>query len=180
MRPARFLTLGFLVIVGAVAPAHGWAHGTGSHAGFQARVSYVEPQQPGLIVQVLGGHVRLSVANLTRKTIEIPGAAGAPTVHIPPGRTKVWVEPRIGAKEAPPSREGLVRNWEIPGTADGEPFTIVGFLGYRPPPGAAPAARDDGLPTWVVVLAALVGALALGAAIAVPFLRGSENDEGRA
>jgi hypothetical protein len=180
VRAARFLTLALLVIVGAVVPAQGWAHGTGSHAGFQARLSYIEPQQPGLLVQVLGGHVRLSVANLTRKTIEIPGADGAPTVRIPPGRTTVWVEPRIGAKEAPPSREGLVRNWEIPGTADGEPFRIVGFLGYRPPQGTTTAAQDDGLPTWVVVLAVLFGVLVLAAALAVPFLRGSENDEGRA
>jgi hypothetical protein len=179
VRTRSSLILGVLATAVCVGAATAHAHGGGSHSGFQARVSYLEPSQPGVLVQVLDGHVRLSLANLTPKTIVVPGVEGRPTVRIPPGRTEVWVEPRIGATEAPPKREGLVRNWTIPATADGAPFEIVGFLGYRPPAAAAQTG-DDGVPTWVVVAAVAVGVIVLGAAIAVPFLRGSENDEGRA
>ena len=123
----------------AAGPAH--AHGGGTHTGFQAAVSYIEPAHPGLLVRVLGGHERLSVANLTDKDVVILDERGQPFVRIPAGRAEVWAEPRIGATEAPPEREGLVRNWEIRGTADGESFTIVGFLGYRPPTEEAAAER---------------------------------------
>ena len=174
MRTRISLILGVLATAGCVGAATAHAHGGGSHSGFQARVSYLEPSQPGVLVQVLEGHVRLSLANLTPKTIVVPGGEGQPTVRIRPGRTEVWVEPRIGATEAPPKREGLVRNWTIPATADGAPFEIVGFLGYRPPVVAAPP-EDDGVPTWVVVVAVAVGVAVLAAALAVPFLRGDET-----
>ena len=168
------LLLGVLATAGWVGTATAHAHGGGSHSGFQARVSYLEPVQPGVLIQVLDGHVRLSLANLTQKTIVVPGAEGRPTVRVRPGRTEVWVEPRIGATEAPPKREGLVRNWTIPATAGGTPFTIVGFLGYRPPPAAAKTG-DDGVPTWVVVAAVAAGVIVLAAALAVPFLRADET-----
>jgi hypothetical protein len=176
------LTIAGLLATAGVVAGLARAHGTGAHAGFQARVSYLEPSQPGVIVQVLGGHVRLSVANLTQKTIVVSGAEGRPTVRILPGRTEVWVEPRVGAAEAPPDREGLIRNWTIPATADGAPFEIVGFLGYRPPPGATTAREDDGgTPAWLVVGAFVGGALVLAAALAVPLLRRDpEDSEGRA
>ena len=174
MRTRVSLTLAVLATAGGVAVATAHAHGGGSHSGFQARVSYLEPSQPGVLVQVLEGHVRLSLANLTPKTIVVPGGEGQPTVRIKPGRTEVWVEPRIGATEAPPKREGLVRNWTIPATADGAPFEIVGFLGYRPPAVAAQT-EDEDVPTWVVIVAVAIGVIVLAAALAVPFLRADET-----
>jgi hypothetical protein len=146
------------------------AHETGSHTGFLSTVSYIEPPIPGLLVRVIGGHQRLSVANLTERTIVVPGVDGRPTVTIEPRRTEVWDEPRVGANQDPPEREGLVRNWRIAGTADGAPFVIVGFLGYRPPAGAA---EDDGggLPTWAIALLVTGGVLLLAAVAAVPLLR---------
>jgi hypothetical protein len=95
--------------------------------------------------------------------------ADKPFVRIAPGRTKVWSEPRIGATEEPPEEEGLVRNWRIRGTADGEPFQIRGFLGYRPPPGETEQERS-GLTALAIVLA--VGALAVGALVALRLRRG--------
>ncbi len=174
MRTRTLLILCVLATAGCVGAATAHAHGGGSHAGFQARVSYLEPSQPGVLIQVLDGHVRLSLANLTPKTIVVPGAEGQPTVRVQPGRTEVWVEPRIGATEAPPEREGLVRNWTIPATADGAPFEIVGFLGYRPPAVAAQT-EDDGVATWVVVAAVAIGVIVLAAALAVPFLRADKT-----
>jgi hypothetical protein len=148
------------------------AHGGGEHTGFQARVSTIEPFIPGLLVTVLGGHEQLSVTNLTDNRVVILDEQGEPLVRVPSGETEVWDEPRIGATEEPPEREGLVRNWRIRGTADGEPFEIVGFLGYRPPPQEAAAeSADDGLPTWALVLAGAGGAFVLAAALAVPLIR---------
>ena len=173
MSRLRGVALLAVVLVALAAATHAQAHGTGTHTGFQARVSYIEPQIPGLLLQVLEGHVRLSAANLTQRNIVILDAQGNPKVRVPAGKTRIWREPRIGATEAPPDHEGLVRNWRIRGTADGQPFQIVGFLGYRPPPDAANA--DNGLPTWAVVLLVLAGAAVLAAALAVPMLRREEE-----
>ena len=119
-------------------------------------------------MRVIGGHQRLSVANLTEKSVVIPGVEGRPPVTIEPHRTEVWDEPRVGADQDPPEREGLVRNWRIAGTADGEPFAIVGFLGYRPPPEAP--GEDGGLPRWAIVLLVAGGVVVLAAAAATPLL----------
>jgi hypothetical protein len=89
--------------------------------------------------------------NLTKRNIVIFDGRGRPLERVPPGRTRVWADPRIGAREPPPEREGLIRYWRIPGTADGERFEIVGFLGYRPP--ARAASESDGLPTWAIIAA---------------------------
>jgi hypothetical protein len=156
------------VLVSLALAAPGAAHETGSHTGFLSTVSYIEPPIPGLLVRVIGGHQRLSVANLTDRSIVIPGVDGRPPVTIDPHRTEVWDEPRVGANQDPPEREGLVRNWRIRGAADGEPFVIVGFLGYRPPPGVP---HDEaGLPRWAIALLAAGGALILAAAAAAPLL----------
>jgi hypothetical protein len=168
-------TLVGLVIGSALGATPVRAHGTGPHTGFQARVSYIEPQLPGLLVQVIGGHERLSVANLTQKNVVILDDGGRALERIPAGRTRVWAEPRIGSTEAPPEHEGLVRNWRIPGTADGERFEIVGFLGYRPPAGAP--SGDNGVPTWAIVVAAAAGVLIAAAALALPFVRREDEDE---
>jgi hypothetical protein len=156
--------------VALVAAPTARTHPGGTHTGFVSRVSYIEPQLPGLLVQVLGGHEQLSAANLTRKQVVILTARDRPLVSIAPGETRVWSEPRIGSAEAPPEREGLVRYWRIPGTADGEPFEIVGFLGYRPPGEPAQPEGSD-LPGWAIALAAAGGALLLVAALALPLRR---------
>jgi hypothetical protein len=159
------------VTAALVAAPSARAHRIGAHTGFISTVSYIEPQQPGLLVQVLGGHEQLSVANLTRREVVILDEHGRARVSIAPGQTRVWPEPRIGSAEAPPEREGLVRYWRIPGTADGEPFEIVGFLGYRPPPGEPAQADGSGLPGWAIALAAAGGTLLLVAALALPLRR---------
>jgi hypothetical protein len=153
------------------------AHEGDSHTGFAARVSVIDPFLPGLLVQVLGGHERLSVTNLTDKRIVILDEGDEPFVRIGPGKTVVWSEPRIGATEEPPEDEGLVRNWRIEGTADGEPFEIVGFLGYRPPAGAG-AEDGSGFPAWAIVLLGAAGALVAGTAIALRVLRRKTEEAG--
>ncbi len=166
----RALGLFALVFLSAfVGAPGGLAHGTGTHVGFVSTVSTIDPPLHGLLVRVIGGHEHVSVTNLTDKSIVIFDDQGDPLVRIAPGETEVWREPRVGATDEPPEREGLVRNWRIPGTADGERFEIVGFLGYRPPPGAS--SPDDGPSTRTIVLAAAVGALVIAAAIAVPLVR---------
>ncbi len=143
------------------------AHPTGTHVGFVSTVSGIEPQLPGLLVTVIGGHERLSVRNLTQKRVVVLDESDRPAVELAPGESGSWSDPRIGSSEPPPDEEGLVRRWRIRGTADGEPFEIAGFLGYRPPP----AAEGAGLPAWAVVLAGGAGALALAAALALPLRR---------
>jgi hypothetical protein len=161
-----------LVVTLVLAASSARAHATGSHAGFQSTVSYVEPQLPGLLVRVLGGHERLSVRNWTRKEIVILDERGRPIVRLAPGESRAWIEPRIGSAGPPPDRERLVRNWRIRGRADGRPFAIVGFLGYRPLSSDTDA---DDVPAWVVVVAVGTGVLA-AAALALPVLR--REDEG--
>jgi hypothetical protein len=161
--------LAALLALACATGAH--AHGGGGHSGFAARVSTIEPFLPGLLVTVLGGHERLSVTNLTEKDVVILDDRAQPLVRIAPGKTEVWEEPRIGATEEPPEREGLVRKWSIRGTADGEPFEIVGFLGYRPPAGEPGQERGSGLPAWAIALAGAAGALVLAAAIVLPLRR---------
>jgi hypothetical protein len=147
-----------------VASMRASGHEGGTHSGFAARVSVIDPFLPGLLVTVVGGHEQLSVTNLTEKNVVILDDVHRPFVHIAPGRTEVWSEPRIGANEQPPETDGLVRNWRIAGTADGEPFQIVGFLGYR-----APQETDDGdgssLLPYAVVLT--VGGVAVAALLLV-------------
>lgn len=162
----RASTLSSVTLVALLSAVSAHAHGLGSHTGFVSTVSTIEPNVPGLLVRVLGGHEQLSVSNLTRQNVVIFDANGRALQRIPAGRTRVWADPRIGSDEAPPEREGLVRYWRIPGTADGERFEVVGFLGYRPPP----AARDDaqGVPWWAYLAAAGLGALVLAAAVIMP------------
>lgn len=144
------------------------AHRTGAHSGLISTVSYVDPLVPGLLVRVLDGHVRLSVANLTKQDVYILDGRGRRVQRVPAGRTRVWREPRVGANETKPDRDGLIRYWRIPGTTGGKHFEVIGFLGYRAPAGAA--SGDDGLPTWVIVLVALGGAALLAGALALPLV----------
>jgi hypothetical protein len=145
------------------------AHEGDSHTGFVATVSGVEPQLPGLVVTVSGGHERLVVRNLTAKTIEIFGEDGNGNLRLTPGQTGTVSDARIGSTGPPPEQGEFVKNWRIPGEADGVPFEIVGFLGYRAPTEDV----DEGLPGWVIVSAlALVGL----AAVALPLLLRREGE----
>jgi len=146
------------------------AHGGGAHTGFVSTVSGIEPPQLGLLVQVLGGHERLSLRNLTQKTVVVLDEDGVEALRLAPGESGSVADPRIGSTGPPPEEGEFVRNWRIPGEADGAPFEIVGFLGYRPPPGAQDES-DSGLPVWAIVLAAAGGALVVAAALALPLRR---------
>jgi len=167
----RRMRLPFVVLLVAAAWTTGAsAHTIGTHTGFVSTVSGIEPRLPGLLVNVLGGHQRLSVRNWTQKTIVIFDEQGRPAVRLEPGEGHAWPDRRIGYSGPPPEREGLVKKWRIPGEADGRPFQIAGFLGYRPPAGSAPAG-NAGLPTWGIVLAGAVGAVVVAAALALPLWR---------
>jgi hypothetical protein len=168
MTPLRPSTLSAVALVALVSAISAHAHGLGSHTGFISTVSTIEPHVPGLLVRVLGSHERVSLSNLTRTNVVIFNAGGRAIARIPAGQTRVWADPRIGANEAPPEREGLVRYWRIPGTAGGTRFEIVGFLGYRPPPDAETS--DDAHPTSVIAVAA-AGAVVLVAALLLPLAR---------
>jgi hypothetical protein len=163
--PLRAATLSSLTLVALLSAVSAHAHGLGSHTGFVSTVSTIEPHVPGLLVRVLGGHEQLSLSNLTRQNVVIFDPNGRALQRIPAGTTRVWADPRIGSDEAPPEREGLVRYWRIAGTAGGKRFEIVGFLGYRPPPGEE--AGDSETPRWTVVVAVVGAVLLLGAAIAL-------------
>jgi hypothetical protein len=190
-RSAAFIGCALAGLVWAVAAAgHEGTPGTG----FQSRVSLIRPLVPGLLVEVLGGDELLSVRNWSGKTVVLRGVDGRPFLRfsgdvvsrnegagwrvVGRGTSHVWHDPRIHATGPPPDREGLVRNWRIRGSADGSPFAIVGFLGYRPPPGAE-GDCDAGLPAWAIVLAGAGGALVVAAALALPLRRREGENERR-
>jgi hypothetical protein len=150
---AAFVALSF--VAGAA------AHTVGTHQGFVSTVSGIEPPLPGLLVDVYGGHELLTVRNFTQKTVRFD----EPGIVLTPGLSASWREPRI-APTGPPEKRGLIQNWRLPGSADGEPFAIVGFLGY-----SGPLPEDGGFPTWALILLGAAGALALGAALALPHIR---------
>ena len=149
-------------------PPTGSTHPTGTHVGFVSTVSGIEPRQLGLLVTVLGGHERLSVRNLTRKTVVIFDQDGGEALRLAAGDSGTMTDPRIGSTGPPPEEGEFVRDWRISGEANGEPFEIVGFLGYRPPPAASD--DDSGLPRWAIP-AAVGGAIVLVVALALPLLR---------
>jgi hypothetical protein len=157
-------------------PAGSAAHGTGHEAGFLSTVSGVEPTVPGLLASVVGGDQLLSVRNWSGRTVVLLGEDGRPFLRfsgnrverrangawelVKRGSSYAFHDPRIHVVGPPPERSGVVRNWRVAGTANGLPFAIRGFVGYR-----APAAEpdDDGLPAWAPVAAAGFGLLALAA-----------------
>ena len=175
MSGRRSSPLAALVAALLAAPI-GHAHPTGSHTGFVSTVSRIEPPQLGLLVRVLGGHEELSVRNLTRKTVVIFDQDGDEALRLAPGRSGSVADPRIGSTGPPPQEGEFVRDWRIPGEADGQPFEIVGFLGYRAPAGTQDE-TDSGLPRWAIVLAAAGGAVVLAGALALPLLRRESEDE---
>lgn len=163
----RALLAATAAALACAAAAH--AHGEGPHVGFVATVSTIEPPQLGLLVDVIGGHERLSLRNLTQKTVVIFAPDGRPALRLAPGDSGSIADPRIGSTGPPPETGEFVKDWRITGEADGEPFEIVGFLGYRPPRGEEPA-EGSGLPAWAIGLAVGVGAVVV-AALALPLRR---------
>jgi hypothetical protein len=144
------------------------AHGTGVHRGLVSTVSGTRPPIPGLVVNVLKGHERISVWNLTRKRVVLFDAAGRPVARLAPGKTEAWADPRITWTGPLPTQAKLLRNWRIRGEAGGEPFAIVGFLGYAPPAATDPSGQ--GTSPWLIAAAVAVGVLALvGLAVGARF-----------
>jgi hypothetical protein len=73
----------------------------------------------------------------------------------------VWTgrnPPEIVQEE--PDTQHLIFRWNIPATADGEPFAIKGYLGWGPP-----AHSDDGGTAWWPIALAVGGALAAAALV---------------
>jgi hypothetical protein len=161
-RRATHIAAVALTLVGVEQAA---GHGGGSHSGFVATVSYIEPPQVGLLVRVTGGHEALEVRNLTRKTVAILGENEQPRLRLAPGQSGSVADPRIGSTGPPPSQGEFVKDWRIPGTAGDERFEIVGFLGYRAPAGEE--GDDRWPPVWAV---ALVGGVLVAALLALPLL----------
>ena len=159
---ATLVAAAVLALVGVEQAA---AHDGGSHSGFVATVSYIEPSQVGLLVRVTGGHEALEVRNLTRKAVAILGENGQPTLRLAPGQSGSVADPRIGSTGPPPQQGEFVKDWRIPGRAAGEPFEIVGFLGYRAPAGEE--GDDRSPPVWAI---ALVGCVLVAALLALPLL----------
>jgi hypothetical protein len=151
------------------------AHEGGGHTGFVATVSTIDPPQLGLLVNVVGGHERLSVRNLTKKTVVIFGEDGRPRLRLAPGRSGSMPDPRIGSAGPPPEKGEFVNNWRIPGEADGEPFEILGFLGYRAPRGEKE--EDWPYPAWAIALTIIGGVIVLTAALALPLRRREDESE---
>jgi hypothetical protein len=154
-----------LVAAAALAPPAS-GHGIGAiERGYVSNVSHIQPAVLGLEARVLGGHDQLSLRNWSRKRVVIMSLLGRAVV-IAPGATRALHDHRIGwyADEAPgvvrrdPGKSHYVRAWRVPGTADGKPFVIHGYLGYAPP---SQAMRDDR--GWIIpaaIGAALVALLA--------------------
>jgi hypothetical protein len=67
-----------------------------------------------------------------------------------------------------PDRAHRLFDWRVPGTAGGDRFAIVGFLGYAP---GADAATGDAQPGWAVRVAFVLGVTALGALGALEWVR---------
>lgn len=99
-----------------------------------------------------------------------PGAAPE-WRRVSSGSTYQWHDHRIQWMQAEPPpvvasaprRPHRIFDWRVPGTADGKPFAVTGFLGYAPT-AQSPGTADptDGTPGWVVPAAVVGGALALG------------------
>jgi hypothetical protein len=159
-------------------PAASAAHGTGHEDGFRSTVSEIEPPVPGLLASVVGGDQLLAIRNWSGRTVTLLGADGRPFLRFSANRVErrtdgrwelvkrgssyAFHDSRIHVVGPPPERSGVVRDWRVPGIANGGPFSIEGFLGYRAP-AAPPPADDGGLPTWAPVAAAGVGVLAVAA-----------------
>jgi hypothetical protein len=109
--------------------------------------------------------------------VELPAEAdaNAPPVwqQVASGNHFAWHDHRIHwMKRTPPAvvREEpnethRIRYWKVPATAEAQPFTIEGFLGYSPPAAESAARSDDGSWSPPAPLAAGLVVLGVGAAV---------------
>ena len=160
-RGQPLLSLVVFVAAAVLAPI-AFGHGPGAtESGYVSNVSDIRPAILGLEARVLGGQDRLFVRNWRRKRVVI--TSGGRAVVIAPGASRTLHDHRIGwfFTEPPPvvrrdpGKSHYVRAWRVPGTADGRPFVIRGYLGYAPP---SEAAEDDR--GWIVPAA--IGAAGVG------------------
>jgi hypothetical protein len=200
MRMGALLAAGALALLAAPVAA---AHGLAQTGGFISTISQIEPNVLGLQVAVLGGADRLRIANLSGKTVLIYGPGGQGLLrfetdgvfrngagagrpprwrHVAVGTSYTWHDTRMrwarqtlpSAVRAAPDKPHLIRNWTIPGTADGKPFEIKGFLGYAPPP--TPAGDESGvLKPLLVTIAVVLAAVAAAFVLYVPRRRASSS-----
>ena len=168
-----------------------WGHGDDAVEGFRSTVSGIRPAVPGLLVRVLEGDT-LSVRNWSGKSVIVTGPDDDPLFRfernavyrrngeawrlVKRGSSHAWHDRRVHMAGPAPLRSGFVSRFAIGGTADGAPFVIAGFIGYRAP---ATEEREAGLPAWAVVSVVVLGAVLL-AALALPLLvrrEGESSDE---
>ncbi len=153
----------------AAASAHGPEDGG---TGYVSTVSGLRPNVVGVFVTVLGGDDRLQLTNYSGALVEVLADIGLLRprwLTIAPGRSRAWHEHRIhweGEQPPPavqrdPAHDHRIVSWRVPARADGKPFVIKGFLGYRPGVSAHRASRP---PAWGIALLATGLAVAAAAA----------------
>lgn len=169
---ALLATIALSLLLPAVAAAHGGGH----RDGFLSTVSGIDPAVPGLLATVVGGDQLLSVRNWSGKTVVLHGPDGRPFMRFSENRVErreangwellrrgtsyAYHDPRLHYVGRLPESSGVVRNWHVRGTADGEQFAIDGFLGYRAP---VEEAEAEGTPAWVPAVAVGLSVIALAA-----------------
>jgi len=184
---ARVLKLGAAVcaLIALVLASQASGHGTLPGPGFRSAISGIQPVLPGLLVRALDDG-RLSVANWTNRVVVIDGPGGRPQYRfanrrvyrttaagwrmMKRGESHTWHDPRIHWAGPTPRRSGLVSRFEIPGRANGVPFAISGFIGYRLPP------SDAGIPAWGVVALTALG-LTIASALALALLTRRKGED---
>jgi len=166
-----------------VAAAPAYAHGpTSTKSGYVSTVAGLRPNVVGVTATILGSDQQLQLTNYSGKTVEVLDPQRKPMfrfaadgiyrrldaqwIRVGAGSSYAWHDTRIrwtGADPPPvvrqqPDAEHRIFAWHVPATANGEPFVIDGFLGYRPALGA----KDDGMPAWQLALIAAGAAVVLG------------------
>jgi hypothetical protein len=175
--------LAALAVAAVLAPA-ALAHGpTTTKSGYVSTVAGLRPNVVGVTATILGSDQQLQVTNYSGKTVEVLDARHRPMyrfatkgiyqklggrwVRIAAGSSYAWHDSRIRWTRSKPPRvvqdepgaEHRILSWRVPARADGEPFAIEGFLGYRPALGS----DGDGVPAWEIALFVVVGLALVGA-----------------
>jgi hypothetical protein len=172
------------IALALIATPAAYAHGpTASKPGYVSTVAGLRPNVVGVTARILGSDQQIQITNYSGKTVDVLDAQRKPIyrfaqagifqmldgqwVRIGAGSSYAWHDGRIRwtPKTPPPvvqqepNKEHRVFAWHIPALANGDPFTIDGFLGYRPALGE----EDGGLPAWGIALIAAGATVVLGA-----------------